>query len=185
MGKTPRSPQNDKVPEDTERAPRLRPEEILAQTFATHVPLQSSDGWSPKGRRLFLAAMALAGALFLAAGLVLTGELGPGPGGGSTPLESGPNAGALTGALLPDNSQTAATPAPGPTATTAPGLRPRNGGPAVIAPTQNNDPTQPESTPTTVTRGPQPTTPPPPTTTVPCSVLGSRALGAQIPPLCR
>src|SRR4051794_34206364 len=115
MGKTAPSPQNDEVPEDTQRAARLRPEEILAQSFTTPLPPQTNDGWSPKGRRIFLAAMAVAGALLVLAGLLLTGELAPGPSRPS-PVESGPGAGAdLSATLLPISDPSAPeTPAQGP-----------------------------------------------------------------------
>lgn len=192
MGKIARSPQNGEVPEETQPTTRLRPEEILARSFPTPVAAETNggDAWSPKARRLFLAGMAVAGALVVTAGLLLTGELGPGP-GNPRPLETGPAAGPLSGNLLPGvDQQTPADPAASPTPTTAaagpqaPTVSPA----AVAAPTPNTDAGQPQSTPATAAPSTQTqTTAPPsaPTTTVPCTLLGSRALGSQLPPLCR
>ncbi len=187
MGKTPRSPQNDDVPEETQRATRLRPEDIVARSFTTPVAAESNggDGWSPRVRRTFFAAMAVAGALLFTVGLLLTGELGPGVGGGPTPLQSGPDAGALSNLLPATNTETPATPAPTPTPSPTAGPRAHSVGPAAVSPNQS-DAVQPTSTPTTAPGPTTQTTQHNPTpTTIPCSILGSRALGAQIPPLCR
>jgi hypothetical protein len=152
-------------------------------------PPGANDGWSANGRRLFLAAMALAGAILVTAGLLLTGELGPGP---ARPrgLETGPDASVLANQLLrPVTEQGTApptsTPAPGTTATT---IRTLGG----VLPTKPNQ-SSPTPAPTTRTDQPSPvvtddgTGPSTTTTTLPCNLLGARSLGeaAQIPPLCR
>jgi len=189
MGKTPRSAQNDEVPEETQRATRRRPEDIVAGSFPTPVAteINGGDGWSPKARRLFLTAMAVVGALVVTVGLLLTGELGPGP-GNPRPLETGPGSGAVN--FLPTVDQPAAPPASAPpTASSAPsGPTPRAISPVLATPSQSADEAQPpQATPTTAAPSTQTTTPPPksPTTTAPCRLLGSKELGAQLPPLCR
>src|SRR3954462_9474508 len=134
MGKTPRSPQNDEVPEETQRATRLRPEDIVARSFSTPVPTEANggDGWSPKARRLFLTGMAVVGILVVTVGLLLTGELSPGP-GNPRPLETGPAPGPLSGNLPPAIDQPPAQPpsAP-PTPRPPPGPRPRTITPIVV-----------------------------------------------------
>ena len=193
MGKIARSPQNGEVPEETQPTTRLRPEEIVARSFTTPVAAETNggDGWSPKARRLFLAGMAVVGAVVVTAGLLLTGELGP-TSGTSRPLETGPAGGALSGNLLPGvDQQPPATPVATPTPTTAAGPKTRTVGPtAVAALTPGTDAAQLQPAPSTASPSPQTQaqTPAPaaaPTTTVPCSLLGSKALGAQLPPLCR
>src|SRR2546423_13224273 len=96
MGRGSRSPQNDEVPS---AAPvRQRPEEILAQTLTAPPHPEATDGWSSRGRRIFLIAMAVAGVLLVVAGLLVTKELAPGP-GNPAPLETGPGT-RLAGPLL-------------------------------------------------------------------------------------
>src|SRR2546423_4120764 len=76
MGRGSRSPQNDEVPS---AAPvRQRPEEILAQTLTAPPHPEATDGWSSRGRRIFLIAMAVAGVLLAVAGLLVTNEPPPG-----------------------------------------------------------------------------------------------------------
>ena len=172
------------VPRQIEESSRLRPEEILAQSFGTPFRHESNDGWSPRSRRFFLAAMAMAGAMLVTAGLLVTGELGPGPTGSPKPLESGPDASALAGVLQPDGQPAAssATPTTGPSVQR--GLVPASGSttgstasassaPVSGAATQATPPTTRPTTPTT-------------STTLACNLLGSKALSAQLPPpLCR
>jgi hypothetical protein len=184
MGKALHSRQNGKVPPDFPRAVRLRPEEILAQTLTIALPAETTDGWSPKGRRLFLAALAVAGVLLVVTGLVLTGELGPGP-GRPQPVATGPDAGGLGSGLLGP----IATPAGGPPISTAtPPSTIRTAAPAVT-PATRPAPGAVE-TPTTQATRPAPPPPPPPSgsptsTTLPCNLLGAQGLSAPVPPLCR
>src|SRR2546423_7148256 len=97
MGKEPSSPQNGEVADavmsrDAGASSRQRPEEILAQTLSAAPHPEATDGWSSRGRRIFLIAMAVAGVILVVAGLLVTKELAPGP-GRPTPLESGPGNG--------------------------------------------------------------------------------------------
>src|SRR5438309_5578165 len=94
MGKRLASPQNGEVAGDYENGARRRPEEIVADAFAEHVPVKATDGWSVRSRRTVLLAMAAAGAVMVVAGLVLTSGLGPSP-ASPRPLESGPDASVL------------------------------------------------------------------------------------------
>ena len=80
MGKGPRFAQNGEVATDAVTAHdavvsrdaaapgRQRPEEILAQTLTGPAHPEASDGWSPRGRRVFLIALAVAGVVLLVAG---------------------------------------------------------------------------------------------------------------------
>jgi hypothetical protein len=182
MGKLLDSLQNGEVPPDSQRAVRLRPEEILARNFTVPLPAETTDGWSPRSRRLFLAALAVAGVLFVVTGLVLTGELGPGP-GQPQPVATGPDAGGLGTVLLgPTADQSTgpsvSTPSPPPTVrTVAP----------VVTPTTKPAPGSVQ-TPTTQARpapAPPPQGGPPPTsTTLPCNLLGAKGLSSPVPPLC-
>src|SRR5437764_8382708 len=104
MGKGPSSPQNGEVADavlsrDAGASSRQRPEEILAQTLSAAPHPEATDGWSARGRRIFLIAMAVAGVVLVVAGLLVTKELAPGP-GRPTPLESGPGNGGLADQLL-------------------------------------------------------------------------------------
>ena len=109
MGKRPRSPQNGEVPNGTVAPGRQRPEEILAQTLRAPRHLEATDGWSTRGRRLFLVALALAGAILLAAGLLVTGELSPGP-AQPKPLSTGPGNGVADQLLRPIIDEGTTTP---------------------------------------------------------------------------
>src|SRR3954452_18997720 len=95
MGKGSPSPQNGEVaspPRDVLTPARQRPEEILAQTLSAPPHPEATDGWSARGRRIFLVAMAAAGVLLVVAGLLVSKQLAPGP-GNPAPLETGPGNG--------------------------------------------------------------------------------------------
>src|SRR5947209_18306523 len=77
---------------------RQRPEEILAQTLTATSHPEATDGWSSRGRRIFLIAMAAAGVVLVVAGLLVTKQLAPRT-GNPAPLETGPGNG-LAGQLL-------------------------------------------------------------------------------------
>src|SRR5947209_3171582 len=185
MGKRPRSAQNGEVPNGTVAPGRQRPEEILAQTLRAPRHLEATDGWSTRGRRIFLVGLALAGAILLAAGLLVTGGLAPGP-GQPKPLSTGPGNGVADQLLRPiiDEGTTtppgsAALPLPAtPTSRPAGGTTPRQ--PPGVPPT-------PVTT-TPNTNSPPQTTPPPqqsPPTTLPCGILGQGLQSAQVPIPCR
>jgi len=193
MGKTPRSAQNGEVPEETQHATRLRPEEIVARSFQNPFTPDSNggDGWSPRARRLFLVGLAVAGAVLVTIGILFTGEIGPGLGTPS-PVETGPTNG-LRGTVPFGVEQPPVTPAASPTTAKPSNPTTPTASPALPAlpesqsQTPSADPAQPApasaaAAPTTETTKPAPKTP---TTTTPCSLLGSKELGAQIPPLCR
>jgi len=194
MGKGPPTAQNDEVPSDTEArgvatsptnavAPsRQRPEEILAQTLSASPHPEATDGWSQRGRRIFLIAMAAAGVILVVAGLLVTKELAPGP-GRPAPLETGPGNG-LANQLLqsagdqgvgPQPSGNIAIPLPLPsTPTTRPaGTTGLSSSPTPPAPGRTSD---------TRTTTPPSTQPPSPTTTIPCSgLLGQSLQQIQLP----
>lgn len=189
MGKRPRSAQNGEVANDAvlshdAAAPgRQRPEEILAQTLTAPRHVEATDAWSARGRRLFLVALALAGAILVAAGLLITGELGPGP-GQSSPLSTGPGNGVADQLLRPITQEAT-------TATTASAALPLPAT-ATTHPAGGSTPRQlPGVTPTPVTtvpNSPPPTTPPQqqsPTTTLPCGLLGQGLQSAQVPLPCQ
>jgi hypothetical protein len=128
-------------------------------------------------------ALALAGAILLAAGLLITGELGPGPGQPS-PLSTGPGNGVADQLLRPVTQEGTTTP-PGTALLSLPAT-------ATTRPAGGSTPSQlPGVTPTPVTtvpNSPQTTTPPPrqsPTTTLPCGILGQGLQSAQVPIPCR
>jgi hypothetical protein len=180
MGKHPPSPQNERVPRHVEQVSRLRPEEILARSFSTPFRHESNEGWSPRGRRFFLLAMALAGAMLVSAGLLVTGELGPGP-SNPKPVETGPDASVLAGVL--QNGTEPATPGAVPT-TAAPSAK-RGSVPVTTTPTASTTPSNsPPVTPDHTNSTTETTQPKPTTTTLPCSILGARAPSNQIPPIC-
>ena len=197
MGKGPRFAQNGEVATDAVTAHdavvsrdaaapgRQRPEEILAQTLTGPAHPEASDGWSPRGRRVFLIALAVAGVVLLVAGLLITSELGPGP-GQLTPLESVPGNGLADQLLRPVTEQGSTTPPasiglPLPvTPTTVPSARSQRGqAPNAVtpdsAPTVDNSHS---STPTT-------TASTSPTTTLPCNPLSQGLQQAQLPLPCR
>jgi hypothetical protein len=182
MGKTARSPQNGKVPSET--VARQRPEEILAQTLSPAPHPEATDGWSARGRRIFLVAMAVAGVLLVVAGLLVSKELAPGP-GNPAPLETGPGNG-LADQLL----QSSTEPGPSTPSASTPIALPLPATPSTRATgTVSPSPTPgtvPPPNPTTNPR-PQSTTPPPaPTTTIPCGgLLGQGLQQTQIPLPCR
>src|SRR5437764_14668239 len=126
MGKGPSSPQNGEVADavlsrDAGASSRQRPEEILAQTLSAAPHPAATDGWSARGRRIFLIAMAVAGVVLVVAGLLVTKELAPGP-GHPTPLETGP-ANGLAGQLL-QSSTGNQPPAPAQSAAAVGGILP-------------------------------------------------------------
>jgi len=188
MGKSPRSPQNGEVPSDTAlsrqaAAPsRQRPEEILAQTLSAQPHPEATDGWSSRGRRLFLIAMAAAGVILVIAGLLVTKQLAPGQ-GHPTPLETGPGNG-LANQLL--QSSTGDQPAP---ATAGPSIniplpstpitRPAQS--AGLSPAQVVAPPPPQPTGGTTNTTSPPTTSPQPTTTLPCGILNQGLQSAGLP----
>jgi len=202
MGKGPPTAQNDEVPSDTEArdlvlsspntasspnaaAPsRQRPEEILAHTLSATSHPEATDGWSQRGRRIFLIAMAAAGVILVVAGLLVTKELAPGP-RRPAPLETGPGNG-LANQLLqsagdqgvgPQPAGNIAIPLPLPsTPTSRPaGTTGPSSSPAPPAPQ-----TQPNNNPHTT--APPSTQPPSPTTTIPCTgLLGQSLQQVQLP----
>jgi hypothetical protein len=154
---------------------RQRPEEILAQTLTAPLHPEATDGWSSRGRRIFLIAMAVAGVLLVVAGLLVTKELAPGP-GNPAPLETGPGNGLAdqllkSGGEAPPSTQSAngaiALPLP-----VTPATRPA----AVVGATHT--PAQAPSTAPLVKDSTTPTTtaPHPTTTTVPCAGLIGQSL---------
>ena len=191
MGKRPSSPQNGEVPSDAVLprdavlSTRQRPEEILAQTLSAPLHPEATDGWSSRGRRIFLIAMAVAGIILVVAGLIVTKELAPGP-RRPTPLESGPGNG-LADQLLQsstgDQPPSTAPAAVGGILPATPANRPaRASAQSTPAPISPALPTQP----TNDTRVTTATTTPSPTTTVPCTgLLGQATQQAQIPLPCR
>ena len=128
--------------------------------------------------------LALAGAILLAAGLLLTGELGPGP-GQPRPLESGPGNGVADQLLRPVTDEGTTTPpanvllplpatpttlpAAGTTPRQAPGVSPV---PATTVPSTDAPPT--------TSSPPQQST-----TTLPCGILGQGLQSAQVPLPCK
>ena len=191
MGKSPRFAQNGEVPSDTAlshgaAAPgRQRPEEILAQTLSAPSHPEATDGWSSRGRRLFLIALAVSGIVLVVAGLLVTKELAPGP-GNPQPLETGPGNG-LANQLLQSSTgdQAPGTAVPNINiplpSTPATRSAPVNGGspapliaPSQPAPTNNttHDTTHDTTAPTTTAQ---------PTTTLPCGLLGQGLQASQLP----
>ena len=129
---------------------------------------------------MFLIALAVAGVVLLVAGLLITSELGPGP-GQPTPLESGPGNGLADQLLRPVTEQGSTTPPasiglPLPvTPTIVPSARIQRGQTPNAAPTVDNSHS---STPTT-------TASTSPTTTLPCNPLSQGLQQAQLPLPCR
>src|SRR5436305_2030413 len=70
--------------------------------FTTGANPEATDGWSSRGRRIFLIAMAVAGVLLVVAGLLVTNELAPGS-GSPTPVQTG-GASGLANQLLETSS---------------------------------------------------------------------------------
>jgi len=199
MCKRARSPQNGEVPGDaalrdarpvdeTAAPSRQRPEEILAQTLSGPARSDTVDGWSSKGRRIFLLCMAVAGVVLVVAGLLVTKELAPGP-GNPAPLQTGPGNG-VADQLLQSNadeppsapSASAALPLP---LTPAPTSRPTRTDVLVPAPVGTDAPAPAP----VAANGQQPTPttgpPPSPTTTLPCTgVIGQTLQQSQLLP-CR
>jgi len=200
MCKRSRSPQNGEVAgdaalrdvgavEETAAPSRQRPEEILAQTLSGPGRQETADGWSAKGRRVFLLCMAVAGVVLVVAGLLVTKELAPRP-GNPAPLETGPGNGVADQLL---RSSSGEEPPPAPSSASAPLPLPLAPAPtsgptrsnvlapspvATDAPGQATGGTTGPTTPTT-------TAPPSPTTTLPCSgVIGQTLQQSQLLP-CR
>jgi hypothetical protein len=194
MGKGQCSPQNGKVPSGTKTrdvataSGRQRPEDILAHTLSTTTHREATDGWSARGRRIFLIAMAVSGVLLVVAGLLVTKELAPT--GRAGPLETPTGNGSATQLLQSHDDQTPQTPP-----ASAPLAIPIPGSPA-SRPTVSSSSNAPSSAPTAtavpqapprVSAGnPTPTTavPKAPTTTVPCGILGQTLQSAQLPIPC-
>ncbi|MBV8234612.1 MAG: hypothetical protein JO075_02810 [Acidimicrobiia bacterium] len=170
-------PTKTALPQTTAPPPRQRPEEILAQTLSGPAHPSPSDGWSPRGRGMFLLAMAVAGVLLVIAGLLVTKSLAPGPGNGK-PLETGPGDG-VAGQLLQTSGagQPPSTAAPGiniPLTPTPAAHSAQAPGPAAPAPAPaaSASPSAPADNTTHATTPPTTTPPPHPTTTLPCGLLG-------------
>src|SRR5437588_12504697 len=111
MGKSPRSPQNGEVPSELAAPARQRPEDILAQTLSAPPHPEATDGWSSRGRRIFLVAMAVAGVLLVVAGLLVTNELAPGT-GSPAPVQTGPGSGLANQLLETSSGDQGGGPAP-------------------------------------------------------------------------
>ncbi|HEV3353329.1 MAG TPA: hypothetical protein VG076_10415, partial [Acidimicrobiales bacterium] len=162
---------------------RQRPEEILAQTLSAAPHPEATEGWSERGRRIFLIAMAAAGVVLVVAGLLVTKQLAPGP-GNPTPLESGPGNG-LASQLL--HNEQPAPPAPSTiniplptTPTTRPQKEASQAAKLLPAPANTAPSQQTQSTAPTPTTAPPP--PRSPSTTLPCGLLGQSLQQAQILP---
>jgi hypothetical protein len=183
MGKGHGFAQNGEVPSAPPATNRQRPEEILAQTLSVAPHPEATEGWSERGRRIFLIAMAAAGVVLVVAGLLVSKQLAPGP-GNPTPLESGPGNGLASQLLQSTGSEQPASPAPA-TANilpaTTPTTRPQreaSQAPTLLAPPAATTPSQ-----QTQSTAPTPTTTPPsPSTTLPCGLLGQSLQPAQILP---
>lgn len=205
MGKGQRSPQNGEVPSDAAVrddaatrdvaavSSRQRPEDILAHTLTTTARREGadgSDGWSPRGRRIFLIVMAVTGVLLVIGGLLVTNELAPNTGRTGS-VNTGPSNGSAANLLHSEDEQPTQTTAPAagstPLAIPIPGASTsRSAGPS--------DTSSPVPTPTAVPQGPShvsadtptPTTTAPkaPTTTVPCGLVGQALQSAQVPLPC-
>ena len=165
---------------------RQRPEEILAHTLSATAHPEATDGWSSRGRRIFLIAMAVAGVLLVVAGLLVTNELAPGT-GSPAPVQTGPGSGLANQLLETSNSDQGGGPAPSsniaipipstPT-TSLPKTVGPSPGPVPPQPTNNQPPTTQPTTPTT-------TRPPSPTTTLPCSGLLGQGIQQAVPLPCQ
>jgi hypothetical protein len=185
MGKNHGSAQNGEVPSAPPATNRQRPEEILAQTLSAAPHPEATEGWSERGRRIFLIAMAAAGVVLVVAGLLVTKQLAPGP-GNPRPLETGPGNDLASQLLQSTGSEQPAAPGsatiniPLPSTPTTRPSRGASQAPSPLSPafaTTPSDHTQsttPTSTPTTT-----PTTAP--STTLPCGLLGLSLQQAQIP----
>jgi hypothetical protein len=191
MGKRPTSAQNGEVPSDAavrrdQAAPgRQRPEEILAHTLSAPPHPEVTDGWSARGRHIFLAAMAVAGVVLVVAGLLVTKQLAPGT-GRPAPVQTGPGNG-LAGQLLQtsEGDQSASPPGSTPLALplpSTPTTRPAKASAASPNPVTTAGPSAlPTPTPQQQTTA---TTPAPlaPTTTLPCTgLLGQTVQQIQLP----
>ena len=184
MGKESPSPQNGKVPSDAvlDRdavAPgRQRPEEILASTLSSTPHPEATDGWSERGRRIFLLTMAAAGALLVVAGLLVTNGLAP-RSGTPAPVQTSPG-NAVADQLLQSSSA-------GEAATTPPGSAPL-ALPLPAAPATRTATTAPPSSPAPVAANapianptgatPAPASPSPSSTTIPFGGLVTKGLQA-------
>jgi hypothetical protein len=184
MGKNHGSAQNGEVPSAPPATNRQRPEEILAQTLSAAPHPEATEGWSERGRRIFLIAMAAAGVVLVVAGLLVTKQLAPGP-GNPAPLESGPGNG-LADQLLHNEQPAPPAPAtiniPLPTTQTT---RPSKGAQSLtpLSPPVLTAPAAPSQS-----AAATPTTAPPqtqsPSTTLPCGLLGQSLQQAQLPIPC-
>jgi len=177
------------VPSKLAETVRQRPEEILAQTLSAPPHPEATDGWSARGRRLFLIAMAAAGVILVVAGLLVTKQLAPGP-GNPQPLETGPGTG-LANQLLQSSvgDQPPSTVAPSiniplpSTPTTLP-ARPTDGTSAQLAVPGAPASSTPANSGTTHGGTPPTTAPPTPTTIPTCGLLG-QGLASTGLPLCK
>ena len=193
MGKAQCSAQNGEVPDallsrDAAASSRQRPEEILAQTLTATSHPEATDGWSSRGRRIFLIAMAAAGVVLVVAGLLVSKQLAPRT-GNPAPLETGPGNG-LAGQLLQQSAgdQTTSTvPGSAPLALPLPATpttRPARAGtpsPTPIAPAIPNSPTNGTGNDNSTTVTTQPSS----STTVPCSSLLGQGIQQAVPLPCR
>jgi hypothetical protein len=191
MGKGSPSPQNGEVPVFPPDAPapsRQRPEEILASTLTAAPHPEATDGWSARGRRIFLIAMAAAGVILVVVGLLVTKELAPGA-GTPAPVRTGPNGG-LTDQLLRSGGEEA-PPTPAASTPLALPLPSTPTTPAAKAGAPSTSPVTPalpaSNANATGATAPAPSSSPPPgpTTTIPCAgLLGQTIQQAQIPLPC-
>ena len=191
MGKESPSPQNGEVPSGTAlthdaaltrdaSAPgRQRPEEILASTLSAASHPEVTDGWSERGKRIFLLSLAAAGVILVIAGLLVTNELAP-RSGTPAPLRTGSGNG-VPDHLLPASTNGEAattTPASAPLALplpASPATRPATTVAATPSPTAVGATTPAATTSNGATPAPAS---PSPTTTVPCGGLVTRGLQA-------
>jgi hypothetical protein len=186
MGKESPSPQNGEVPSgtaltrDAAASGRQRPEEILASTLSAAPHPEVTDGWSERGRRMFLLSLAAAGVILVIAGLLVTNELAP-RSGTPAPVQTGPGKG-VPDQLLQASTNGDAPPTP---PASAPLALPLPASPATRPATTVAGPSPTPvavTTPATTTNKgatPAPASPSPaPTTTVPCGGLVTRGLQA-------
>src|SRR5207248_5014011 len=175
MGKRHASPQNGEVAGDFENGTRRRPEDIVADAFPDHVPASATEGWSVRSRRTILLAMAVAGAVMVAAGLALTGGLGPGP-TSPRPLQAGSDASVLARSLLRPleaDQATTTTNAPATPLPTSPTpSAPRRDQAPALVPSPTSGTAAGTATPSTGATPVHPAATPTTSTTRPCALIG-------------
>jgi hypothetical protein len=181
-------------PPDAAAPSRQRPEEILASTLTAAPHPEATDGWSQRGRRIFLIAMAAAGVVLVVVGLLVTKELAPGT-GTPAPLQPGSSGGLGDQLLRSGGAETPTTSAAGTplalplpsTPTTSSAARVGGGTPSTAPATSPAPAANTTANGTGATPAPSsPSSPSPlPTTTIPCAgLLGQTIQQAQIPIPC-